>query len=162
VIPEWDDRYLEYRPNHRTGLIIRTAIFTPAAVVGLILLAVAILGLPNSIILLVLVGIGTVAVCVEAYQGLHDLFAKPVLSRGRIERKWQKSRFLFFGRVNYLLVAAREDGADPESKPKDRLLEVGPVSARELNLGDEVIVRHWPGTNTIITLEAGERWTTKD
>lgn len=162
MIPEWDERYLEYRPNHRTGLMIRTALFTPAAVVGLVLVTIAILGLPNSIILLLIVGIGTVAVCVEAYQGIRDLMGQPMVSRGRIERKWQKSRFLFFGRVHYLLVAAREDGADPESKPKDRLLEVGPVAARELNLGDEVIFRHWPGTNTIITLEVGERWTKED
>lgn len=162
MIPEWDERYLEYRPNHRTGLIIRTAIFTPAAVVGLILTVVAILGLPNSIILLILVGIGTLAVGVEAYQGLTDLFAQPLHSRGRIERKWQKSRFLFFGRVNYLLVATRPDEADADAKSKDRLFEVGPVAAREMNLGDEVIVLHWPRTNAIITLEAGKRWTKQD
>lgn len=158
MIPEWDERYLEYRPNHRTGLIIRAALFTPAAIVGLVLLTVALLGLPNSIILLLIVGIGTVAVCVESYQSLKDLFAQPMRSRGRIERKWRKARFLIFGRVNYLLVATREEGADPDSKPKDRLFEVGEVTAREVTLGDEVIVLHWPGTNSILTLEAGERW----
>ena len=157
MTPEWHDGYLEYRPNHRTGLLIRAAIFVPSAVVLSVLLIIAVMGLPNSIILFIFVGIGALAVNIEAYHTVFDLFSKPLTSRGRIERKWSKGRFLFFGKINYILVAAREVGADPDSKPRDRLFEVGAISAIELNLGDEVIVHHWPRTNAIVTLEAGER-----
>jgi len=137
--------------------MIRAVIFLPSALVLTGLLIIATMGLPNSIILFIFVGIGALAVNIEAYHTLFDLFATPMTSRGRIERKWSKGRFLFFGKINYILVAAREEGADPESKPRDRLFEVGPISAIELDLGDEVIVHHWPRTNAIVTLEVGDR-----
>ncbi len=150
--PPWDERYLEYRPNHRTGLVIRGVLFVPAAIVLTTLLAFAALGLPNTIIIVLFVGIGALAIDMEAYHTVRDLLAQPVTTRGRIERQWKKGRFLFLGRVNYLLVSARDE-SDPDAKPRTRLFEVGEIAARELQPGDEILTTHWPHTNAIIALE---------
>ncbi|MCK9487358.1 MAG: hypothetical protein M0R73_11780 [Dehalococcoidia bacterium] len=152
AIPEWDERYLEYRPNHRVSLLIRAAIFVPAAVLLTTLLVFAALQLPGTIILVLFLGIGALAVDIEAYHTARDLASEPMTSRGRIERQWKKGRFLFFGRVNYLLVSARDE-ADPDANPRNRLFEVGAVAALELQPGDEVLTTHWPHTNAIIALE---------
>ncbi len=156
AIPEWDDRYLEYRPNHRVGLLIRTAIFVPSALLLTGLLVLALMELPSTILIVILLGLGALAVDMEAYHSVRDLMSEPVTSRGRIQRQWRKGRFLFFGRVNYLLVSTR-DPQDPDAKPKSRLFEVGAVSAMELQPGDEIEALHWPRTNTIVTLERTAR-----
>lgn len=156
TIPEWDERYLEYRPNHRVGLFIRAAIFVPSGLALTALLAFALLDLPRTILIVIFVGLGALAVDTEAYHSVRDLMAQPVTSRGRIQRKWKKGRFLFFGRVNYLLVSARDE-ADPDAKAKSRLFEVGELAARELEPGDEILALHWPHTNAIIALERTAR-----
>ncbi|MEX1023428.1 MAG: hypothetical protein WD058_09805 [Dehalococcoidia bacterium] len=156
MTPEWDERYLEYRANHRFALVRRAVLFVPAALILTGLLVIASLELPSSIILVIFLGIGALAIDVEAISTVRDLASAPITSRGRIERKWSKARFLFFGRVNYLLVAAREvteRGVDTDLKPRDRLFEVGPIAAGELNLGDEVQAVHWPHTNQVVALE---------
>lgn len=153
-MPEYDDRrYLEYRHNHRFALIRRAVIYVPGAVALTSLLVWAALGLPSTVVIVIFLSVGALAIDIEAYQSLRDLSASPVTSRGLVQRKWSKGRFLFFGRVHYLLVSTRGVDMPPDTKPKDRLFEVGPIAARELDLGDEVEILHWPHTNTVITLE---------
>lgn len=151
-------RYLEHRANHRFAVWRTAAIYIPSAVVLTGLLVVALVNLPNSIIGLVVVGIFALPVDWEAMQAIRDLLRRqPVTSRGVIDRQWSKSRFLFFGRVRYVLVDARrvrEDGSvDVSRKPKSTLFEVGEMAGYQLNPGDEVEVVHWPHTNVIVTLE---------
>ncbi|MEI7926393.1 MAG: hypothetical protein WCI61_09430, partial [Chloroflexota bacterium] len=72
----------------------------------------------------------------------HDVITSyaPATTRGQVARLWKKSRFLFAGRVDYMLVDRK-------------LFEVNPISATELHEGDEVIVEHWPHTNVLISLQ---------
>src|SRR3546814_9292274 len=104
TIPPWDERFLEYRPNHRTGLLVRAAIFVPGGILLTVLLALALRGLPSTIVIVVIVGLGALAVDMEAYQSVRDLTSHPMTSRGPIERKWRKGRFPFLARANSLLV----------------------------------------------------------
>ena len=154
--PQWDERYLEYRPNHRVSLLIRAAIFVPSGLLITVLLLIAVRDLPGTILIVIFLGLGALALDTEGYQTTRDLFSQPMTSRGRVRRQWKKGRFLFFGRVNYLLAEARDE-ADPDSKAKTRLFEVGEIAARELQPGDEILVTHWPHTNAIIALERTAR-----
>lgn len=135
-----DDRYLEQRDNHRAIVVRRAIIFTPGAIILTGLFLFSLMHLWSSIIMAILVGIAALAVNIEAISALRDLGDEPVTSRGRINRLWSKARFLFFGRVHYLLLDRK-------------LFEVDPIAAAELQPGDEVEIRHWPHTNVIITLE---------
>lgn len=152
----YDGNLLEQRDTPRSAIVRRSAIYVPAAIVLTVLLLLALLGLPGSILAVLLLGLAVFAVNVEAYQGVADLLSDgPVTSRGRVTRRWSKSRFLFFGRVHYLLVEARpvHDGAvDEDRKASHRLFEVLASTALELERGDELEVVHWPHTNAIVTL----------
>lgn len=136
-----DPRYLEQRFDHRAAVVKRAIIFVPGAVVLTGLLLLALVNLPSSIVMVVILGISALAVDVEAIAAVRDLPAEPIASRGRIDRLWDKSRFLFFfGRVNYLLLGRR-------------LFEISTPARMELQPGDEVEIFHWPHTNIVITLE---------
>ncbi len=141
TLPPYDpSRYLEYNPGTRMTIYRRVALLVPAGILFTIMLAVALMNLPDTILVVIVFAICALALDVEAVNALRDLPAKPVVTRGKIERRWSKGRFLFFGRVHYLLI-------------ERRLFEVGPVASAELHLGDEVIIEHWPHTNVVVTLE---------
>jgi len=150
-------RYLEQRANARLAILRHAAIYVPSTVLlgGLLLWAIP--ALPGSIIAVVFLSIGVLAVTMEAYHAVADLLrSEPVTSRGIVDRMWAKGRFLFIGRVRYLLLEARpvEDGkVDLDRKPRRHLFEITPESEFELYPGDEIEVVHWPHTNTIVTLE---------
>jgi hypothetical protein len=135
-----DDRYLEQRHNHRMILIRRALIFTPMAILFTGLFVFSLMHLWSSIVMAILVGIAALAVDVEAISALRDLRSQPISTRGRVDRLWSKARFLFFGRVHYMLV-------------ERKLFEVDAIAAAEVQLGDEVEIHHWPHTHIIITLE---------
>lgn len=140
-LPEYDpDRYLEYQPNHRLVVLRRVAIFVPIGALFTWLLLVAIGNLPGSIIGVVILGICALAIDYEAVHALRDLAARPQETRGPVQRLWTKSRVLWMGRVNYLVV-------------EKRLFEVSEITSRELRVGDEVAILHWPHTNVILTVE---------
>lgn len=151
------DRYLEYRDNSRLGLWRQALIYVPSGVIATVLLVVALMNLPGSIIGLVILAIFAIPLDVEAIQAVRDLLERePVASRGSVERLWAKSRFMFFGRVRYLLADMRrvEDGrVDPDRKSRGTLFEVGEVASLELVVGDEIEVVHWPHTNAIVSVE---------
>lgn len=130
---------VEAHPKHRQTLLRRTALYVPSAVVATAILAYAMFSLPQSLIMVIIVGIFTIPLDMETIAALRDLPAQPVVTEGRIDRKWSKARFAFFGRVHYLLV-------------DKNLFEVGPVAGLELQLGDQVRIEHWPHSNTLVSV----------
>ncbi len=132
---------VEAHPKHRQTLLRRTALYAPSAVVATAVLIYALWPshLPQSLFMAIIIGLFTIPLDMEAVAALRDLLAQPVVTEGRIERKWSKARFAFFGRVHYILVG------------KD-LFEVGPVAGLELQLGDQVRVEHWPHSHTLVSV----------
>jgi hypothetical protein len=135
-----DPNVLEERSNSRTSVILRAAILTPMAVVLLSLLALSAQYLPASFLAVFVLTLGGVPAAIEAVAALRDLKATPTTTRGTVSRLWKKSRFLFAGRVDYMLVDRK-------------LFEINALSATDLHEGDEVIVEHWPHTNILISLQ---------
>lgn len=145
TLPEYDNqRYLEYRPDHRTALVRRTALLGVMGLIATPLFIVAVLNLPNSWIAALIFGVMAFSADMEVLSALRDLRARPVTTVGRVGKTWRKGRFLFFGSIFYVMV-------------NGRLFELGPVAAHELQRGDEVSIYHWPHTNQIITLERTRR-----
>lgn len=135
-----DERYLEQNHDHRSKVVRRAIIFTPGAIVLTGLLIYAVLHLPQSIIMVIIVGLAAIALDLETLAVLRDLRAEPITTRGLVQRSWTKARFLFFGRVHYLLV-------------KRRLFEVDPLTGLDLRADDEIEVVHWPHSNVVVTVE---------
>ncbi|MQC17899.1 MAG: hypothetical protein DWG80_02355 [Chloroflexi bacterium] len=156
-------RVLEERDNPRFAVIRRAVIYVPAAIVLTGLLVMALLNLPGSIIAVILLSLGALAVNVEAYQSVADLLGSgPVTSAATVERKWKKSRLLFVGRIHYLMVSARpmavsEGQAETPVPPKARLFEIKAATAELLEPGDEVEVVHWPHTNAVVSMTLVQR-----
>ena len=134
-----DPVYLEERPHHRRSLIRRAVLLTPAGIVSTALLAVALMNLPGSAFAVLILGLSSMALDVEAISALRDLRATPVTTEGRVTRLWAKARYLFLGRVHYMLVGRS-------------LFEIGPLAAAELKVEDEVVVTHWPHSHVIINV----------
>lgn len=130
---------IEANPKHRQTVLRRAAFFTPCAAFAVFLFFFALAALPQSLIMVILVGIFAIPLAIEAVSVLRDLPTQPVVTEGRIERMWSKARFTFIGRVHYLLV-------------DNKLFEVGPVAGRELKLGDQVRVEHWPHSHTLVSI----------
>ena len=129
--------YLEQKPNHRAVLIRRVLILTPMAVIVTALFLVAFGN--RAWVPVVILGLATLAADIEALSALRDLRARPVTTRGVITRLLKKSRFLFFGRVDYMFIGRT-------------LFEIGAIAASELRPGDEVVIEHWPHSNLVISL----------
>lgn len=134
-----DRNMLEERSNTRTSVMIRAAILTPMAIVLLGLLGLSSTYLPDSFLAVFVLTLGGIPAAIEAIAAIRDLSAAPTTTRGSVMRLWKKSRFLFAGRVDYMLVDRK-------------LFEINAITASELHEGDEVIVEHWPHTNILITL----------
>lgn len=132
-------RVIETRPDTRKTILLRAVILTPMAILILSLLAVVITSLPGSFFGVAILALCGIPAAIEARAAIRDLRAAPIVTQGRIDRLWHKFRFMFFGRVNYMLVDRR-------------LFEVGRAAAVELLEGDEVVIEHWPHTNTVISL----------
>lgn len=130
---------IETHLKHRQALLRHVMIYVPSGIVATALLLYSLTLLPQSIVGVVILAAFGFAVNVEAISALRDLRARPVVTEGRIDRKWSKARFAFFGRVHYLLV-------------DKKLFEVGPIGGAELQLGDQVRVEHWPHSNTLVSI----------
>ena len=131
--------YLEQRRNHRPALVRRALLLTPTAIAATGLLFYSAQYLWGSLLPVIIIALCAIAVDFEAVSTLRDLRSQPTTTRGRVDRLWKKSRYLFLGRVDYMLVGRL-------------LFEIGPVAATELRPGDEVVVEHWPHTAIVITL----------
>jgi hypothetical protein len=130
---------IEANPKHRQALLRRAALLVPGALLATGLLIYAITALPQSLIMVILVGIFTIPLDMESLSVIRDLPKQPIVSEGRIDRLWSKARFTFVGRVHYMIVDRR-------------LFEVGPVAGAELRLGDLVRVEHWPHSHTLVSV----------
>ncbi|MSQ31241.1 MAG: hypothetical protein EXR64_04335 [Dehalococcoidia bacterium] len=131
--------YLEQRGNHRAALIRRALLLTPTALAATGLFFYSVQFLPGSLFPVIIITLCALAVDFEAIATLRDLRAQPTTTRGRVDRLWRKSRYLFLGRVDYMLIGRL-------------LFEIGPIAASELRPGDEVVVEHWPHTTIVISL----------
>jgi hypothetical protein len=134
---------IEERHGHRFA-VVRSAIFyTPLAAISSALLAVSafnlLTGNIGALVPAIFLGILAFATVFEAQANLRDLRASPVTTTGMVSRSWSKGRFLFIGRVHYLLV-------------NGDVFEVNPVSAAEIAEGQTVEIEHWPHTHTVITM----------
>lgn len=130
---------VEAYPKHRRTLLRRAVLYGPSAALATAILVYALFFLPQSLIMVVIIGLFAIPLDMEAVAAVRDLPAQPMVTEGRIERKWSKSRFAFFGRVHYLLV-------------DKKLFEVGPVAGIELQLGDQVRLEHWPHSHTLVSV----------
>ena len=131
--------YLEERADHRAALMRRAMLLAPTAIATIGLLLWSATGWPDSWFPMFIIAFFAIAVFFETIAALRDLRATPTTTRGRVDRLWKKSRYLFLGRVDYMLVG-------------QLLFEIGPIAASELRPGDQVVVEHWPHTAIVITL----------
>ena len=134
---------IEERPLDRRLLVRNALIYAPTSfiVLGLLFIAVAsaIGGAAGAFFPSAILAVVAFAVVFELIAALRDLRSEPTLMEGEAARIWKKSKFLFFGRQDYLLV----DG---------KVFEIGAVAATELQAGQQVSIRHWPHTMRVITL----------
>lgn len=135
---------IEERPPERGPTVRKVILYAPttAAVLALFLTAITALfgGNGGATIPAVLLGLVGFAVSFELISALRDLRSEPAVMEGTADRIWRKSKFLFFGRQDYLLV-------------NRKVFEVGVIAATELQTGQRVSIRHWPHTMRVITLE---------
>ena len=134
--------YVEQRAGHRTALWRRALLLTPIAILATGLLLYAINNPPGSlpsIVMAVILGIGALAVDIEAVAVLRDIRATPIATRGPVGRVWSKPRYLIVGRVHYMLVGRA-------------LFEIGAPTADTLHSGAEVTVEHWPHSHLVISI----------
>ena len=136
-------RLLEERPRHRAAVVRKAVIYTPPAVIAVVLTGVAldsiVRGDTTLPVGLIIFGLFALSFSYQSIAALRDLRAAPVTTRGPVRRVWTRSRLLFIGRIRYLLVA-------------NRVFEIGPVAHVELQGGETVEIVHWPHTNAIVTL----------
>jgi hypothetical protein len=135
---------IEERPPDRGPTVRRVMLYAPmtAAVLTLFVISFSSLfgGNGGATIPAVLLGLLCFAVSFELISSLRDLRSEPVVVEGTADRIWRKSKFLFFGRQNFVLV-------------NRKVFEVGVIAATELQLGQRVSICHWPHTMRVITLE---------
>jgi hypothetical protein len=135
---------IEERPLDRHLIVRNVAIYGPASALVVLLLFLAagalFTGRLGAILPTIVLTIVVFAVVYELVAALRDLRAEPVTVEGTTGRIWKKSKFMFFGRQDYLLVDRK-------------VFEIGRVAATELEAGQRVSIRHWPHTMRVITLE---------
>ena len=88
----------------------------------------------------IILGILGFAVTFELIAAIRDFRTQPKMLEGEAGRIWKKSKVLFFGRQDYLLV-------------NGKVFEVSPITATELQPGQRVAICHWPHTSRVITLQ---------
>lgn len=132
---------LEERRNHRRAVIRQAVIFTPLSVGVTVLLGISLWSVVNgaygALIAVTILGLIALAVLFQSVAALRDLRAEPIATSGVVRRAWTKGMFLGFIRSHYILV-------------QRAVFDISIVSFTQLVEGDEVEVRHWPHTKTVI------------
>lgn len=135
---------IEERPPDRRLIVRNVIIYGPTALVvgSLLLLSVGALigGNAGAVLPGFILAIISFAVLYELFAALRDLRKEPVTTEGTADRIWKKSKFLIFGRQDYLLVDRK-------------VFEVGAIAATELKEGHRVSIKHWPHTMRVVTIE---------
>ena len=114
----------------------------------LTLAAIALLMLPltsllggryGAVIPLVIIIVVILALAFQAMMALRDLRARPLFTRGEVQRSWSKGGLLWFFRSHFLMVNRQVFVVPPEM-----WVRVGE--------GEMVEAHHWPHTRTVIRL----------
>ena len=142
---------LEQPEDRARRVIVRKAVvYTPLALVFAAVTAVALFyALTNSLGALVgalIFGLPAYALGYEAWSALRDLRAAPILTRGVVTRMWNKGTVLWMTRAYYLVVEVH--GAQRQQL----FFVISPEAYLQLEDGRSVEVRHWPHTNTVLSL----------
>jgi hypothetical protein len=137
----------EARRAARSSLFRVALVFTPLfllslAGIGIIIFDLVREGASGLIITMVLLLLAAFLTGYQSIQSLRDLRSSPTVSGGLIDRKWSRAD-LFILHSYYIFV--------------DRsVFKVTPLIYLELEVGDTVSVRHYPHTNTVISVELEE------
>jgi len=139
---------LEERRNHRRAVIRQAVIYTPLSIGVTALLGISLWSVVNgaygALIAATILALIAVAVIFQSVAALRDLRAQPMATSGMVRRAWTKGMFLGFIRSHYILV-------------QRAVFDVSIVSYTQLVEGDEVEVRHWPHTKTVIEVRKLKR-----
>jgi hypothetical protein len=134
---------LEQHTSARRPIWRNAVIYTPAALIIVVLFFVSLFGLlagkAGAILPVILLGLVGFAFVFESLAALRDLRSEPTVTEGEVDRIWKKSKLLIFGRQDYLLV-------------RKQVFEIGPISATELSIGQTVSIQHWPHTMRVIAV----------
>ena len=134
-------------------LIVRSAVFyVPLAIVFWAVTAAALYNAFTSnlgaLIGAIVFGLPAYALGYEAWSAVRDLRATPMVTRGEVARMWSKGTVLWMTRAYYLLVEVPGEA----KKLEQRFFVISPEAYVQLEDGRTVEVRHWPHTNTVISL----------
>jgi len=142
-----DDLYLQFNEERssKRSVWIRVSLFVPLSLCCCLLLAWLIRSLPQTTVGLVVVSIFSVAIFIEGFSVVRDIFSQPVITEARISRLWQKGRLIIFGQVYYLLI-------------DKRLFEISAFAYHQLKAITKPYVRihHWPHSNIVISIQSVE------
>lgn len=102
----------------------------------------------GAVVGVVVFGLPAFALTYEAVAALRDLRSQPRVTRGVIARMWNKGTVLWMTRAYYLLV----ESAGTSSGREQHFFVISPEAYLQLSDGRTVEVRHWPHTNTVVSL----------
>lgn len=139
---------IEERRNHRRAVIRQALLYTPGAILVPIPLAIAIgsvlQGQYGALIAGTILLLIEIALLFQAVAALRDLRAQPRTTTGMIRRAWSKGIVLGFIRSHYLLV-------------ERSVFDVSVVTYSLVTEGDNIEVKHWPHTKTVIEIRKLKR-----
>lgn len=134
---------LEERQKHRRTVIRQALMYTPCAVLVLLLLGISLVSIASgrygAIIPAVILGLVALALVSQSIAALRDLYAEPTTTTGTIRRAWSKGMVLGFFRSYYVLV-------------NRAVFDVGVVVYAQVQEGDRLEVQHWPHSKTVISV----------
>ena len=144
---------LEERGARRHLLLRKLLIHGPLALAfGAVSAAAFYYAFTNSLGALVgaaIFGLPAFAFGYEALTAARDLRSRPMMTRGRIARMWNKGTILWMTRAYYLLVDLPVAAG---AKPRQRFFVISHESYLQLEEGRTVELEHWPHTNTVLSL----------
>lgn len=100
----------------------------------------------GDIFLLIIVGIVTVLLLFQSISALLDLRGEVMNSEGTVTHKWSRSDFIVFGDSCFIRVARPAPQADA-------IFKIERFWWEQLNDGDRVLVRHYPHTASVESVE---------
>lgn len=136
----------------RRSIVRKALAFTPAALLFLsgTLLALynVLTGSAGALVGVIVLGLPAFALTYEAVAAVRDLRSEPRVTRGVIARMWNKGTVLWMTRAYYLLV----ESPGASSSREQHFFVISPDAYLQLSDGRTVEVRHWPHTNTVVSL----------
>jgi hypothetical protein len=143
---------IEERANHRRTVLRMAALYTPAALVAVGLAGASVFNMLTSswaaVVGVLLFSPVAFATSYQAITALRDLGAQPVVTRGILERAWDKGTVLWLTRSYYALVTTpRADGREGRDR---HVFVISQEAYLQLEEGSNVEIEHWPHTHTVI------------